>query len=67
MTAEHAFYFLPSEENPGSTTFTQKENFSGPVGWIMGLWMSDSTSKNWEGYDKDLKAWCETGTVREVD
>jgi hypothetical protein len=33
----------------------------------MGLWMSDLTSKNWEGYNKDLKAWSRDGKVREVD
>jgi len=63
---DHRFSFTGSKPSPGQTTFIQEENFSGVLGWIMGegvwaraLGMRESTRKNFEGFNEDLKAWSE--------
>ncbi|KAI4697466.1 uncharacterized protein J4E84_000596 [Alternaria hordeiaustralica] len=50
----------------GGTKFTQEEVFSGALSFLMGenavarkFGFPEKTKKGWEGYNNDLKAWCE--------
>ncbi|EAT90315.1 hypothetical protein HBH56_060920 [Parastagonospora nodorum] len=63
---DHSFHFTPSTTTPGGTTFTQDESFYGALGFLMGdgfiarrMGMGEKTARNWEGFNKDFKAWCE--------
>jgi hypothetical protein len=67
FTGTHSFYFEPSTSIHGGTKFIQKEVFSGALGFLMGenmvakqIGFSEKTRKGWEGYNKDLKGWCES-------
>jgi hypothetical protein len=71
VSGDHNFTFLPSKINPGHTTFTQEEKFSGTISWLMGegilarpFGMAETT-KNWVWFNRDFKAWCEEGKVGE--
>ncbi|CAG5145233.1 uncharacterized protein ALTATR162_LOCUS1677 [Alternaria atra] len=66
FTGTHSFTFEPSNTIPGGTKFTQEEVFSGALAFIMGenviarqFGFPEKTKKMWEGYNEDLKAWCE--------
>ncbi|KAH7401136.1 hypothetical protein DE146DRAFT_655063 [Phaeosphaeria sp. MPI-PUGE-AT-0046c] len=69
FSGAHTFHFTPSTKTPGGTTFVQEETFTGALSWLMGGSfvakqlgdMGKKTEKNWEGYNKDFKKWCETG------
>jgi hypothetical protein len=70
VSGDHSFTFLASKVNPGHTTFTQKERFSGAISWLMGegilarsLGVAEMTRKNWGGFNRDFMAWCERGKV----
>lgn len=50
----------------GGTTFTQEENFTGVLAFTMGdgfvarsIGFKEKTKRGWEGYNQDLKVWCE--------
>jgi len=62
------FHFQPSKATPGGTTFTHEEEFSGPLAFMMGEgWMANAigmrkkTREGFEGFNGDLKRWCESG------
>jgi hypothetical protein len=66
FVGDHAFFFKPSTETPGGTTFTQEEKFTGIMSFIMGanfvarsIGIPEKTKKGWTKYNQDLKAWCE--------
>jgi hypothetical protein len=66
FTGTHSFTFEPSNTIPGGTKFTQEEVFSGALAFIMGenviarqFGFPEKTKRMWEGYNEDLKAWCE--------
>lgn len=63
---DHAFRFEPSSKNPGGTTFVQEEKFWGLLSFFMGdgwlarlVGLKERTKTGFEGYNQDLKAWCE--------
>ncbi|KAH8732186.1 hypothetical protein GQ44DRAFT_697227 [Phaeosphaeriaceae sp. PMI808] len=69
FSGDHSFKFEPSTITPGGTTFTQEENFGGAFGFLMGegfiakqAGMGVKTTKGWEGFNQDLKKWCEGST-----
>jgi hypothetical protein len=53
----HQFYFNPSQTNPGNTTFVQKEDFTGPLAFVMreGWSPYEATRKVFEAFNKDIK------------
>jgi hypothetical protein len=64
--AEHIFRFEPSTKTQGGTTFVHEESFTGILAFLMGegfvarsVGLRESTKRGFEGYNKDLKAWCE--------
>ncbi|KAJ5131816.1 hypothetical protein N7448_005974 [Penicillium atrosanguineum] len=66
FNGNHSFRFEPSATTPGGTTFTQQEEFTGYLSFIVGegviarsLGMREKTEKGFEKFNKDLKAWCE--------
>ncbi|KAL1800628.1 hypothetical protein ACET3X_000970 [Alternaria dauci] len=66
FTGTHSFAFEPSSTIPGGTKFTQQEVFSGALAFLMGenvvarqFGFPEKTKRGWEGYNEDLKAWCE--------
>ncbi|CAI9636052.1 hypothetical protein GT037_001080 [Alternaria burnsii] len=66
FTGTHSFAFEPSSTIPGGTKFTQEEVFSGALAFLMGenvvarhFGFPEKTRRGWEGYNNDLKAWCE--------
>ncbi|KAI4634843.1 hypothetical protein J4E83_002165 [Alternaria metachromatica] len=67
FTGTHSFNFEPSSTIPGGTKFAQEEAFSGALSFLMGdnavarkFGFPEKTKKGWEGYNNDLKAWCES-------
>jgi hypothetical protein len=66
FTGTHTFAFEPSSTIPGGTKFTQEEVFSGALAFLMGenvvarqFGFPEKTRRGWEGYNNDLKVWCE--------
>lgn len=66
FTGTHTFLFEPSTTVPGGCRFTQSEEFSGALGFLMGenlvarqMGFADKTRKGWEGYNEEFKGWCE--------
>ncbi|PQE12336.1 Polyketide cyclase dehydrase protein [Rutstroemia sp. NJR-2017a BVV2] len=56
----HSFLFEPSTVTPGNTTFTQMEEYSGPISFLMQPWLMGRTIKGqFEKFNADLKAKCE--------
>ncbi|CAI6340086.1 unnamed protein product [Periconia digitata] len=62
----HAFRFHPSSTTPGATTLVHEEEFTGALTWMVGegvvaksLGMREKTRKGFEGFNEDLKKWCE--------
>ena len=56
----HTFEFLPSDSTPGGTTFVQKEEFSGWLGFLMTLAVVErKTAVNFGILNQDLKRWVE--------
>ncbi|PQE34041.1 Polyketide cyclase dehydrase protein [Rutstroemia sp. NJR-2017a WRK4] len=56
----HSFLFEPSTVTPGNTTFTQMEEYSGPISFLMQPWLMGRTIKGqFEKFNADLKARCE--------
>jgi hypothetical protein len=62
FTGTHRFIFAPSKVTPGGTTFTQSEEFSGALAWLMGdsmparaAGMREGTKTKWEVFNQDLK------------
>ncbi|KAH7177020.1 hypothetical protein EDB81DRAFT_898625 [Dactylonectria macrodidyma] len=57
FTGTHEFHFYPSSQHPGGTTFTQTENFSGLLAFVMGPGWSarKKTLENWNTFNADLK------------
>ena len=62
------FHFQPSKTTPGGTTFTHEEEFSGPLAFMIGegplanlIGMRKKTQSGFEGFNRDLKKWCEEG------
>ncbi|CAD6442561.1 12bea38f-6b97-4f48-abdd-6a0ca8cc8466 [Sclerotinia trifoliorum] len=56
----HSFLIEPSKSNPGGTTFTQTEVYSGGVSFLMQPWLMGKPIKGWfEKYNTDLKKKCE--------
>ncbi|CAO2658224.1 Nn.00g059470.m01.CDS01 [Neocucurbitaria sp. VM-36] len=67
FTGNHSFKFEPSTSIPSGTNFTQEEVFSGALAFLMGenlvarqFRFAARTVKGWEGFNRDMKAWCET-------
>ena len=67
FVGDHSFRCEPSKTAPGRTTFVQEEKFTGILSFLMGegyaanaLGFKEKTKKNFESYNRDLKAWCET-------
>ena len=63
---EHSFHFKPSEITNGGTTFVQEEKFSGVLSFLFGenwfarlIGIRAGTTRGFETYNEDLKAWCE--------
>jgi len=54
----HQFHFTPSETAPGNTTLVQKEDFGGPLSFLVrpGWSLAKQTQANFEVFNKDLKA-----------
>ncbi|GJC90756.1 hypothetical protein ColLi_13594 [Colletotrichum liriopes] len=53
----HFFFFAPSEENPGCTTFIQREDFQGLVTVPFWPWRNGGKpSEPWEAFNASLKA-----------
>jgi hypothetical protein len=68
FSGDHSFHFEPSSETQGGTTFVQQEQFTGLLSFLMGegllarsVGAAEKTKRGFEGYNKDLKAWCESG------
>lgn len=70
FTGQHFFRFEDVEDEEGEegkkTLFVHGEEFSGILGWIIGdgwiagcLGMRVKTTRGFEGFNADLKAWCE--------
>ncbi|KAF1948059.1 hypothetical protein EJ02DRAFT_364699 [Clathrospora elynae] len=66
FSGNHSFRFEPSTSIPSGTKFTQEEVFGGALGFLMGenvvarqLGFVEKTVKGWNGYNRDLKKWCE--------
>ncbi|CAM1507765.1 Fc.00g046130.m01.CDS01 [Cosmosporella sp. VM-42] len=56
FAGKHRFIFSPSEENPGGTTFIQREDFSGPVMIFFWPWRNKKWSMdNWDAFNAALK------------
>ncbi|KAI5459224.1 hypothetical protein BGZ63DRAFT_337250, partial [Mariannaea sp. PMI_226] len=57
FVGQHQFNFTPSQKHPGGTTFTQREDFSGALAFLMkpGSSGSESTLANWNGFNAELK------------
>ncbi|KAH7128028.1 hypothetical protein B0J13DRAFT_143162 [Dactylonectria estremocensis] len=57
LTGTHGFYFYPSSQHPGSTTFTQKETLSGLLAFVFGPGWSRRKNmlENWNVFNADLK------------
>ncbi|RAR05249.1 sec63-like protein [Stemphylium lycopersici] len=62
FTGTHSFTFAPSPTLPNGTLFTQHEDFSGALAFLMGggvvgRWVgfAEKTRKGWEGFNEDLK------------
>ena len=67
FSGEHSFHFEPSSETPGGTTFVHQEEFTGLLSFLMGgglvarsVGAAEKTKKGFEGFNVDLKAWCES-------
>lgn len=57
LVGTHHFDYIPSEKNPGGTTFIQSEKFTGPLTFFFRTWNTEPTSsKNWEKFNEALKA-----------
>ncbi|KAF2022350.1 hypothetical protein BU24DRAFT_363586 [Aaosphaeria arxii CBS 175.79] len=66
FTGEHNFSYEPSKTTPGGTTFSQWEEFSGILSFLMGegalaKWygMREQSATGWEKFNQDLKKFCE--------
>jgi len=66
FNGEHCFRFQPSTTTQGGTTFVHEEKFTGALSFLMGegffarwVGLRESTKKGFEGYNQDLKKWCE--------
>jgi hypothetical protein len=56
INAVHGFYFSPSQEPNGGTTLVHKEDFEGPLAFMVGLLMSPvKIKKDFEKFNADLK------------
>ncbi|KAB8290793.1 hypothetical protein EYC80_008430 [Monilinia laxa] len=56
----HTFLIEPSKTNPGGTTFTQIEEYSGSIAFLMQDWLLGRSIKGqFEKYNGDLKKKCE--------
>ena len=56
LVGKHDFCFSPSEENPGFTTFIQKEDFRGPLTILFRPWSKkDMASASWNEFNESLK------------
>ncbi|ATZ56928.1 hypothetical protein BCIN_14g01350 [Botrytis cinerea B05.10] len=56
----HSFLIEPSNSNPGGTTFTQVEEYSGGISFLMRPWLLGKPIKGqFEKYNTDLKKRCE--------
>jgi hypothetical protein len=52
----HGFHFLPSQEPKGGTTLVHKEDFSGPLAFLIGVLISPvQIKKDFEKFNVDLK------------
>jgi hypothetical protein len=38
---------IPLRETLDHTTFAQQDKFTGPEGWMIVVWMGDTTKKTW--------------------
>jgi len=66
FNGEHIFRFEPSTKTQGGTTFVQEEKFTGLLSFLMSdgfiarsVGLKESSKKGFEGYNEDLKKWCE--------
>jgi hypothetical protein len=71
FNGEHSFIFEEKEEE---TEFKQEEVFSGILGWIGGegwlarrLGVREKTRVGFEGFNRDLKDWCEIEERKEIE
>jgi hypothetical protein len=71
FNGEHSFVFAEKE---GETEFRQEEVFSGILGWIAGegwlarrLGVREKTRMGFEGFNRDLKDWCEIEERKEIE
>jgi len=62
----HYFRFQPSQKTPGHTTLLHGEQFGGPLGFMIGenafakmIGVREESTKGFEGFNKDFKAWVE--------
>ncbi|KAF7551936.1 hypothetical protein G7Z17_g4670 [Cylindrodendrum hubeiense] len=57
ITGKHWFYFSPSKENPGGTTFIQSEKFTGLLTALLWPWRNKKyePSENWKTFNAALK------------
>ncbi|KAH6681744.1 hypothetical protein B0J14DRAFT_577071 [Halenospora varia] len=52
----HTFMFEPSKITQGSTTFTQREEFTGALAFLVQPWLlGKSLDAGFKGFNKDLK------------
>jgi hypothetical protein len=58
FTGRHEFRFRESTSHAGGTTFTQSEEFTGALSFLMGPgWsMREKTAMVWSKFNEDLKA-----------
>ncbi|KAK3716795.1 hypothetical protein LTR37_006145 [Vermiconidia calcicola] len=55
LCGDHYFRFEPSKTTPGGTTFTQGEDFSGVLSFLMGMSMGQKSEQGFGGFNEDLK------------
>ncbi|THV48222.1 hypothetical protein BGAL_0261g00120 [Botrytis galanthina] len=57
----HSFLIEPSKSNPGGTIFTQMEEYSGGISFLMQPWLLGKPIKGqFEEFNTDLKKKCES-------
>jgi hypothetical protein len=66
FNGEHAFRFEQSTKTQDGTTFVHEEKFTGILAFMIGegfvarlIGLRKSTKEGFEGFNRDLKAWCE--------
>lgn len=55
FSGKHYFDFAPSKQNPGGTTFVQREDFTGPLVTLALPWKNKGPSENWKAFNAALK------------